>query len=108
MLESEVGDVIAERVEEVIIAVMMRAEKFLRLIDQTLIAIPDFWRDVERSGAVGRDIHFSGRIFCQGNDFQEFSGNYRRVDESRKRSRRKMNVVAALAGDRKRCAELPA
>ena len=45
MLEAEVRDVIAERVEEMIVAVVMRAEKFLRLIDQILVVVPDFLRE---------------------------------------------------------------
>ena len=46
MLESEVRDVIAEGVEEVIVAVVMRAEKFLRLIDEALVVVPDFLREL--------------------------------------------------------------
>ncbi|HEV2170572.1 MAG TPA: hypothetical protein VGR40_06475, partial [Candidatus Binatus sp.] len=53
MLESEVRDVIAERVEEVIVAVVMRAEKFLRLFNEVFVVIPDFLGRIERSGAIG-------------------------------------------------------
>ena len=61
MLEAEVGDVIAQRVEEVIVAVVVGAEKLLRLVDQTLVVIPDFRGSVEGGGAVGGDVHFGGR-----------------------------------------------
>ena len=46
MLEAEVRNVIAERVEEVIVAVVMCAEKFLRLLDEALVVVPDFLRSV--------------------------------------------------------------
>ena len=44
MLEAEVRNVIAERVEKVIVAVVLRAEKLLGLLDQALVVIPDFLR----------------------------------------------------------------
>ena len=81
MLESEVGDVVAERVEEVIVAVVMRAEKFLRLIDQIFVVIPDFRRGIERGGAVGGDVHFGGGILRERDDFQKFSGDDGRIDQ---------------------------
>ena len=62
VLEAEVGDVIAERVEEVVVAVVVRTEKFLRLIDQTLVMLPDFGWGFEGGGAVGGDVHFSDGI----------------------------------------------
>ena len=58
VLEAEVGNVIAERVEEVIIAVVMCAEKLLRLLDETLVVVPDFLRRIEGGRAVGGDVHF--------------------------------------------------
>src|SRR5579885_904268 len=72
MLESEVRDMIAKRVEEVIVAIVMRAKKFLSLIDEALVVVPDFLRGVEGSGAVGGNVHFGGRILCERDDFQEF------------------------------------
>ena len=48
MFQAEVRDVIAERVEEVIVAVMMGAEKFLRLLDQILVVVPNFRGRVQR------------------------------------------------------------
>ena len=107
MLEAEVGDVIAERVEEVIVAVVMRAEKFLRLVDEILVVIPDFLRGVERGGAVGGDVHFGDRILRERDDFQKFSGDDRRIDERGERDGGEVDFVAALAGDGKRGAELP-
>ena len=49
VLEAEVRNVIAERVEKVVVAVVMRAEKFLGLLDEALVVVPDFLRsDRER------------------------------------------------------------
>ena len=107
MLETEVRNVIAEGVEEVIVAVVMRAEKFLRLLDQILVVIPDFLRGIERGGAVGGDVHFGDRILRERNNFQKFSGDDRRVDERGERDWSEVDFVSALAGDGKRRAELP-
>src|SRR5579859_6234970 len=73
VLEAEVGDVIAERVEKMVVAVVMRAEQLLRLVDQAFVVIPCFLRSVERGGTVGGDVHFGGRILRQRDDFQKFS-----------------------------------
>ena len=108
MLEAEVGDVIAERVEEVVVAVVMRAEKFLRLIDQILVVVPDFLRGFERGGAVGGDVHFGDGILRERNDLQEFSGDDGRVDQGGEGDGGELDFVAALAGDGQRRAELPA
>ncbi len=108
MLQAEVGDVIAERVEEVVVAVVVSAEKFLRLVDETLVVIPNFWWRVEGGGAVGGDVHFSDGIAGERHDFQEFSGDDGRVDQRGERNGGEVDFVSALAGDGKRGAELPA
>ena len=56
----------------------------------------------ERVGALGGDVHFSDGIACQGDDFQEFAGDYGRIDERCQRAGGEMDFVAALAGNRKR------
>ena len=73
-------NMIAERVEEMVVAIVMRAEKLLRLIDQTLVVIPNFLRSIERGGAVGGDVHLGRRILRERDDLQEFSGDHGRVD----------------------------
>ena len=62
MLEAEVRDVIAQAEQEVVVAIVMRAEKLVRLIDQILVVVPDFLRRVESGGAVGGNIHLGERI----------------------------------------------
>src|SRR5579871_720134 len=108
MLEAEVGDMIAERIEEVIVAVVMGAEKFLRLLDQVPIVIPDFGGCVEGCGAIGGDIHFGRWIRRERDNFQKFSGDHGRVDQRIQRDSSEMNVIAVLAAERERSAELPA
>src|SRR5579863_4343797 len=108
MLEAEVRDVIAQRVEEVIVTIMMRAKKLLRLVDEISVMIPNFLRSVERGGAVGGDIHFRGRVLRQRNDLEIFTGNDGRIDQRRQRDGVEVNLVGALVGNRKRGAEFPA
>ena len=107
MLEAEVGDVVAERVEEVVVAVVVRAEKFLRLIDQALVVVPGFGWRFEGGGAVGGDVHFGDGIAGQRDDFQKFSGDDRGIDQRGEGDGGEVNFVSALAGDGKRRAELP-
>ena len=68
-------DVIAECVEEVIVAVVMGAKKFLRLLDQILVVIPNFRGSFEPGGTVGGDVHFGERVLGEGDDLEEFAGN---------------------------------
>ena len=77
VLEAEVRNVIAERIEEVIIAVVMCSEKLLSLLDEALVVVPDFRRRIEGGRAVGGDVHLSKRIGGERDDFQEFSGDDR-------------------------------
>ena len=75
MFEAEVRDVIAEGVEKVIVAVVMRAEKFLRLVDQILI-----WSQTSggasSAAALSAAMSISvGGSCCQRNNLQEFSGD---------------------------------
>src|SRR5579859_7480835 len=108
MLEAEVSDVIAERIEEVVIAIVMRAEKLLGLLDEALVMVPGFLRGVESGGAVGGDVHFGDRVGGERDDLQKLSGDDGRVDERGERDGRELNFVGALAGDRKRRAKFPA
>src|SRR5579862_6884813 len=96
MFESEVRDVIAERVEKVVVAVMMRAEKFLGLVDEILVVVPDELRGVEGSGTVGGDVHFGGRVLSEWDDFQKFSGDDWRIDERSERAGGEVNLISAL------------
>ena len=100
MLETEVSDVVAQRVEKMIVAIVVRAKKFLRLIDETPVVVPNFLRSFESCSAIGGNVHLGNGILRQRNDFQKFSGDYRRIDQCRKRNGVKVNFVSAVAGDR--------
>ena len=62
VLQTEVRDVIAQAEKKVVVAIVMRAEKFVRLFDQILVVVPDFLRRFESGGAVGGDVHLGERI----------------------------------------------
>src|SRR5580704_11310739 len=102
VLESEVGDVIAEAVEEMVVAIVMRSEKLVGLFDQILVMVPDFLGRVEGGGAVGGCIHFDERVVGELYDFEEFSGDYGRVDQRGERCGLEDDLgVAVLAGERR-------
>ena len=56
-------NVIAERVEKVVVAVMMRSEKFLGLLDEALIVIPHFLRRLS-AAALSAAMSISVRGSC--------------------------------------------
>ncbi len=110
MLQSEMRDVIAQSQQEVVIGVMPCAKQNSRLLHQVAVMFPDFFRSIERGGAVGRNIEFRGRIFAerrQGHDFQILARDYRTIHQHGQRNGRKMNVAAHLIGNMQRRAELP-
>ena len=77
MLESEVRDVVAEGQQKVVVGVMPRAKQDSGLLDEVAVMFPDFVGSVERSGTVGGEVEFRGRVFVgrsQWHDLQIFSG----------------------------------
>ncbi len=81
VFESEVGDVIAKGIKEMIVKIMLSAEKSVRLSHEFLVRVPDVLRWFEGGGAVGRDIQFGGRLLGERNNFQILAGQDWRIDE---------------------------
>src|SRR5262245_8369439 len=106
MLQSEVRDVITQCVEEMVPVVVMRPKELLGLIHQALVVIPHLLRSLKRSRAVGGNIHLGEWVLSEWHHFQEFSSDHRRVHKGRQRRGGEMDLISALAGDGKRCAEL--
>jgi site-specific recombinase len=77
MLQSEVRDVIAQAEQEMVIAIVMRAEKLVRLFDQILVVVPDFLRRGKGGGTVGGNVHLDERLVGKLDDLEEFAGDYR-------------------------------
>src|SRR6266568_1286708 len=107
MLQSEVRDVVAQGEQKMIVAVVVRAEEFLGLLDQVLVVIPYLLGSVERGGTIGGDIQFRQRFLSEWNDLQELSGDDRRVDQRGQGNGGELDFVSALAGHGKRRAEFP-
>src|SRR6267143_553793 len=108
VFEAKMGDMIAQTEQKVIIAIVLRAEKFSGLLDQALVVIPDFLCRRKGSGAVGRNVHLYGWVLSERNDLQKFTGDYGRVHKRGKRNGGEMNVIAALIRHWQRCPESPA
>ena len=96
MLEAKVRDVIAEAVEEMVVAEMLRAEELLGLVGEALVVIEEFGRGIERGGAVGGKIDFLGRIVAQGNTRKYSPGNHGRIDERGQRNGLEFNFSARV------------
>ena len=99
---------IAQTEQKVIIAIVLCAEKFSCLLDQTLVVIPDFLCRLKCSGAVGRNVHLYGWVLSERNDLQKFASDYGRVHKRGKRNGAEMNFMAALIRHWQRCPEFPA
>ena len=83
MLQAKVRHVVAQAVQKMIVAVVLRSEKRARLRDQILVVLPDIGGRVERGGAVGGDIHLDWRRLprVQRNYLQILSGNDGSIDQ---------------------------
>ena len=81
MLESEVRHVIAQTEQEVVVAIVMRAKKFVGLFDQILVVVPDFLRRRKSGGAVGGNVHLGEGIVGQLDDLEKFARDYGRIDQ---------------------------
>ncbi len=84
MLQPEVRHVVAQTVEKVIVAIVLRSKKRVRLRHQILIMLPNIGGRIERGGAVGCNVHLDWRClpWIQGNDFQILSRDYGRIHQS--------------------------
>ena len=107
VFKSEMRHVIAQAVEEVVIAIVMRAKKFLRLVHQRLVMVENILRRIQRRRAVGGDIHFSYRIIGQRHNAQELTADHRRIHQGRQRNRTKTYLTSRLRSHRQRCSKLP-
>src|SRR5258708_36442848 len=108
VLQAEVSDMIAQAEQEVVVAIVMRAEEFVGLFDQVLVVVPDFLRSGKRGGAVGGNVHLGERIVCEFDNLEELASDYGRIDQSGEGNRRKLNFIAALACYGQWRSELPA
>src|SRR5215475_16219181 len=110
VFETEVGDVIAESVQEVIMAVMGGAEESGGLFDRVFVVVPNFLRHIERGGAVGGNVEFYrwGLALIQRNNFEKLARDDRRIHQGIKRDGVELNLVPGLGSNRQRRPELPA
>ena len=81
VLKAEVGDVVAQAVEKVILAIVMSAEELLRLIHQLLVVVEEGRRRLQGRSAVGCDIHFRPGIVGERHHPQELAGDDGRVHQ---------------------------
>src|SRR5215469_9551397 len=110
VLQTEVRHVIAERIKEVVITIMVGPEKRPSLKYQAVVVCLDVVRNLQRGLAVGGEIHLvcHGQLRGERHGPEVCSGNHWRVDQKRQRSRGKFNLFLGLAGNRQRGAKLPA
>src|SRR5580700_5530079 len=97
MFETKVRDVITECEQEMIIAVMPRAEKLARFSDQIDQAGLNLRRHGECGFAVGSQIDFVMNWFAGRRDVDRtiiFAGDDRRIDQSLERHRLESSLIA--------------
>src|SRR5205809_7349907 len=96
MLQAEVGDVIAQAEQKVIVAVMPGTDHKPSLLYQVRISVPHFLWGIECTSAVGGNVHFNWRLlaFVQRNDLEIFTGNDGRIYQRVKRNWRKVRFIS--------------
>src|SRR5580704_19268198 len=107
MFKAKMREVVAEAVNEMIVAEVTGSEEFECLIGERLVIAENIGGRVEGGGAVGGNIHFLVRILCQRNNAQIFTSNDWRIHQRGQRSRAKFDLGAILRCDRQRRTELP-
>ncbi len=109
VLQPEKGNVVAQRVEEVVLAVVTRPERRAGFPDELRVMLLDLSRHLDRFRAVGRDVdQMTRRDLGRERDRAKVaSGDDRRVDERHDRGRLELDDPARLPRDRKRGAVLP-
>ena len=108
MFESEVGDVVTEGVEEMIVEVVLRSEQSACLRDEILVEVPDFCWWFEGSSAIGSYIQFGGRTLRERNDFQVLTGENWRIDENIQRLGAEVEIISVRVAEGQRGRVFPA
>src|SRR5437879_8462139 len=95
MLQAEVGDVIAQAEQKVIVAVMRGTEQKPSLLYQVHISVPHFLWGIERTSAIGGNVHFDWRLlaFVQRTDPEILTGDDGRIHQCVKRNWRKARFI---------------
>src|ERR1700677_4564540 len=109
MLQTEVSDVVAERQQKVIVAIMSRTEKSACLSNKLVQVHFGFGCHRQGRFAVRRDVDVVRRILsrCQL-DFAEIAAcEYRRIHERVQGHRREIDCVSILFRSGKSCPVLP-
>ena len=109
MLQAEVRHVVAERVEEMIVAVVAGAEQCARLLHQILVFRDDFGTHLQGAIAVGGDVQIMGGPPVRAEVDRPVVRPHgeRRIDQRGQRSRLKLDLAAAFAANRQRRAVPP-
>ncbi len=99
MLQAEVGGVIRQREEEIVVAVVPRPEEGAGLRDEGAVLRLELGTDRESRLAVGRDVEAVwGSAVGQGDDAKILAREERRVHEGRQRHRRESETVGRRPG----------
>src|ERR1700733_4448040 len=110
MLETEVSGVFAESEQEMVVAIVARAEKRTGFGDEFAVGGFGFRLHGQIRCAIGGDVDFVRDVGAgrQRYHAEKLAGENRRVDQSSERSSVKGNGVARLLRARQRGAEFPA
>ncbi len=110
VFKAEVGDVIAQRVQEVIVAVVVSSEKSGGFFHQVPILVGDFIGDAGGALAVGGDMEivFDGIVGAEIDSLIEGAHLHRRIDDRGERGGLEDDGVAGFALDGKSCSVTPA
>jgi len=99
VLKATVRHVVAQSVEEVVIAKVMRAEEFLGLLRKIHVVIEHILRSFERFGGVSCNVHFLSGILSQPHNSVVLTRGHGRIDEHGQRNRQKLDFIAILRCD---------
>ncbi len=109
VFEAEVGDVVAECHQEMVGAIMVRAEERVRLAHQAGIVTCIFRFQLQGRRAVGHDVEAVRRLTAgaEVHCVEIGARDHRRVHQCLQRYRLKSDDAAGLTGGRERSAEPP-
>src|SRR4029077_5206088 len=108
VFESEVGDVVTEGVEEMIVEVVLRSEESACLSHKILVEVPDFCWWFEGSGAIGSDVQFGGGMLGKRNHLQVLAGENWGINEDIQRLGAEVEIISVGVAEGQRGRVFPA
>src|SRR5204862_7700643 len=109
MFQSKMRNIIAERVQKVIVTIVRRAKQGERLLRHVLIVLPQVGRSLKRGRTIGRNVYFRRKFlsWIHRKKFKVLASDDRRIHQSVERNWLELDFISCVRGHLQSGPKLP-